>query len=71
MIKIVICEDEKQQQKLLKEYLDKIFYDLSLEYEVNIFNSGEELLKNYPENIDIFLLDIQMDNINGMDVAKK
>lgn len=71
MIKIVICEDEKQQQKLLKEYLDKIFYDLSLEYELNIFSSGEELFNNYPENIDIFLLDIQMDKINGMDVAKK
>lgn len=71
MIKIVICEDVKQQQELLKEFLEKILSDLSCEYELYIFNSGEALFDNYPENVDIFLLDIQMDEINGMDVAKK
>ena len=71
MVKIVICEDEEYQQKLLKNYLKGIFNELSYEYELYIFNSGEELFDNYPESIDIFFLDIQMDKINGMDVAKK
>jgi DNA-binding LytR/AlgR family response regulator len=71
MVKIVICEDVKQQQELLKESLEKILSDLSCEYELYIFNSGEALFDNYPENIDIFFLDIQMDKLNGMDVAKK
>lgn len=71
MFKIAICEDEKYQQKLLENYLKEIFNSLSYEYELYIFNSGEELFDNYPENIDIFFLDIQMDKLNGMDVAKK
>ncbi|WP_270646879.1 LytR/AlgR family response regulator transcription factor [Paeniclostridium hominis] len=38
---------------------------------MNTFNSGEELFNNYPKDIDIFLLDILMDKINGMDTARK
>lgn len=71
MISIAICEDQINQQELLKKYLEKILIEYINSYEILIYNSGEELLSNYPENIDIFLLDIQMNNINGMDVARK
>ncbi|MGL5378584.1 LytR/AlgR family response regulator transcription factor [Clostridium sp.] len=71
MIKIAICEDEKIHQELLTENLKKLFRELSIDYEVYIFDSGEQLLENYPENIDIFLLDIQMDKLSGMDIARK
>lgn len=71
MIKIVICEDEKEQQELLKLYISKIFDGLSIEYELKIFNSGEELLKGYSKATDIILLDIQMGKINGMNTARK
>lgn len=71
MIKIVICEDEDKQQKILKEYVEKILGDHTDSYEILTYQSGEDLLNNYPENVDIFLMDIQMDNITGMDVARK
>lgn len=71
MIKIAIWEDEKIHQELLTENLKKLFRELSIDYEVYIFDSGEQLLENYPENIDIFLLDIQMDKLSGMDIARK
>ncbi|MEG1410157.1 MAG: LytTR family DNA-binding domain-containing protein [Terrisporobacter sp.] len=71
MIKIVICEDEKEQQKLLKSYIDEIFGGLSVEYKLEVFNSGEELIGNYPKDSDVLLLDIQMGEINGMDTARK
>lgn len=71
MIKIAICEDEKIHQELLTENLKKVFKELSIDYEVYIFDSGEQLLENYPENVDIFLLDIQMDELSGMDIAKE
>ena len=71
MIKIVICEDEKEQQDLLKTHINQIFKDLPIKYSLYTFNSGEELLKNYPKNIDIFLIDIQLNEINGMDTARK
>ncbi|MGL5755797.1 MAG: LytR/AlgR family response regulator transcription factor [Paraclostridium sp.] len=71
MIKIVVCEDEKEQQELLKTYIDQIFEGLSVQYKMEVFNSGEELLESYPKDIDILLLDIQMGQINGMDTARK
>lgn len=71
MIKIAICEDEKEQQDLLKTHINQIFKDLPIKYSLDIFNSGEELLKNYPKNIDVFLIDIQLNEINGMDTARK
>ncbi len=71
MINIAICEDEKDQQELLKGYIDKIFKESSIKYTLNIFSSGEELLKNYSKDTDILLLDIQLNEINGMDTARK
>ncbi|MEG2786356.1 MAG: LytTR family DNA-binding domain-containing protein [Romboutsia sp.] len=71
MIKIAICEDEKEQQELLKTYIDQIFKGLSVQSKLEVFNSGEELLESYPKDIDILLLDIQMGQINGMETARK
>ena len=71
MLNIVICEDEIEQQEILKDYLEQILNEINIKYEILIFNSGEELFKNYPDNIDIFLLDIQMYGLNGMEVARK
>lgn len=71
MIKIAICEDEKDQQELLKTYIDQIFEGLSVKYKLEVFNSGEELLESYPKDTDVLLLDIQMGQINGMDTARK
>lgn len=71
MIKIAICEDEEEQQELLRAYIDQIFEGLSVKYKLELFNSGEELLENYPKDTDILLLDIQMGQINGMDTARK
>ncbi len=71
MIKIAICEDEKDQQELLKAHIEKIFKGLSIKYSLDAFNSGEELLENYSKDIDIVFLDIQLNEINGMDTARK
>jgi DNA-binding LytR/AlgR family response regulator len=71
MIKIVICEDEKDQQELLKAHIEKIFKGLSVKYSLDVFNSGEELLENYSKDIDIVFLDIQLNEMNGMDTARK
>ncbi|WP_024620668.1 LytR/AlgR family response regulator transcription factor [Metaclostridioides mangenotii] len=71
MIKIAICEDEKYQQVLLKAHIEQIFKELSVKYSLDVFNSGEELLENYHKDIDIVFLDIQLNEINGMDTARK
>lgn len=71
MFFIVICEDDILQRELVVRYLKQIFNDLELEYELIEFSSGEELLSNYPDKVDILFLDIQMDKLTGMDTARK
>ncbi|GKZ02956.1 LytR/AlgR family response regulator transcription factor [Paraclostridium bifermentans] len=71
MFYIVICEDDVIQKKLLATYLQQIFNELGMEYSLTEFSSGEELLNNYPDKIDILFLDIQMDKLTGMDAARK
>ncbi|QYE99802.1 LytR/AlgR family response regulator transcription factor [Paraclostridium sordellii] len=71
MFYIVICEDEILQRELLANYLRQIFEDLGFEYSLIEFSSGEELLNNYPNKVDVLFLDIQMDTLTGMDAAKK
>nr|WP_312216807.1 LytTR family DNA-binding domain-containing protein [Clostridioides sp.] len=71
MIKIAICEDEKETQLLIEDQLDNILKNINIEYEIQKYSSGEELLDSNLKDIDILLLDIQMGQINGMDTARK
>ncbi|MGL4913177.1 MAG: LytR/AlgR family response regulator transcription factor [Romboutsia sp.] len=68
--RIVICEDEITQRNTLKNFITKAFEDISNQLEVLEYSSGEELLKENPNGVDIYFLDIQMDKITGMEVAK-
>lgn len=61
----------KKQRKLKKDYLTKILTEINISYEILIFNSGEEFFNNYTQDVDIFLLDILMDKLNRMDIARK
>lgn len=71
MYRIVICEDDDLQRQNLKNNIADILNDICSGVEIHTFSSGEEFLKAQVDNIDIFFLDIQMDEINGMDLAKK
>lgn len=71
MLKIAICDDEQP----IREYL-KILTEKCIDSQVNLFCSGEELLKSQTK-YDLILLDISLngdsdaDGINGMEAAKK
>lgn len=69
VLNIAICDDEPIHRRLLIDYLEKVYYDEL--YKVLEFSSGEELIENYPEKLDILLLDIQMRYLNGIETAKK
>ena len=71
MIRIAICEDEKETQSLIENYLHNILKNINIEYEIQKYSLGEELLESNLKEIDILLLDIQMGQINGMDTARK
>ena len=71
MINIGICEDELHYIVNIKDMLGDILSTYSINYKIYEFSSGEELLSNYPKDLDILIMDIQMKIINGMDTARK
>jgi CheY-like chemotaxis protein len=65
-LKILLVEDQFINQKLMKNVLEKGGY------EVIPASDGESALKLLSENkYDIILMDIQMPELNGYEVAKK
>lgn len=72
MINIVICEDELEQRNIIKKYINDIFKGISAKFELLEFESAEEFLLNKIEfkNVDIFILDIKMNGMSGMDLAR-
>lgn len=71
MINIGICDDELHYRSKIKDMLKEILSSYPINYKVYEFSSGEELLNNYPKDLDILIMDIQMKLINGMDTARK
>lgn len=71
MINIGICDDELHYRSEIKDILNEILNSYSINYNIYEFSSGEDLLNNYPKNLDILIMDIQMKIINGMDTARE
>ena len=71
MVNIVICENDKNDQEFVRSKVVDILDDLNIEYEIKIYNSGENLIEEYKRNADIILMDIQMDGIDGMETARE
>lgn len=71
MINIGICDDEIHYRSNIRDMLKEILSSNPIDYNIYEFSSGEELLNNYPKNLDILIMDIQMKMINGMDTARK
>ncbi|MCR1850913.1 LytTR family DNA-binding domain-containing protein [Paeniclostridium sordellii] len=71
MINIVICEDDHLFREVLRKYLEIILKEITNQFKITEFNCGEDLIENYSDNTDIFFLDIEMEKLTGMDVARK
>lgn len=70
MLNIAVCDNEQSQRS---EIIDMIYKTLSLyddNYKIEEFNNGEELLSTKFE-FNIYFLDIKMNNLTGIEAAKK
>ena len=71
--KIAICDDESEQrtklETLVTNWADEREYGCS----IRTFTSAEEFLFEYEEDkaYDILLLDVEMNNISGIELAKR
>ncbi|BDC03366.1 TPA: LytR/AlgR family response regulator transcription factor [Clostridium perfringens] len=69
-LNIIICDDEFLHRLILKEFLITILNEEFLEYDLIEYSSGKDLINNY-NKADLLFLDIQMNELSGMDVARK
>lgn len=73
MFHIAICDDEGyfllREQHLIKKYMDRMGYS----YQIYIFHSGKDILDlgNSVSKFDIIFLDINMEEIDGIETAKR
>lgn len=71
MIRIAVCDDNGIQLELIKEFYDVYINEHPGTIEVDYFSSGNELIESLENNdYDIFILDLVMPGINGIEVAR-
>lgn len=72
MLEIAIIEDQLDVQRDLEKILDKYSIKHGLDITLNKFSSAEEFLENpeYIKSVDMFLLDIYLGEILGIELAK-
>lgn len=72
MINIYICDDEIMILKQISGYVDNLLSGLCVEYQIRTFEKSLELLDDLRnQNVDILLLDIDLPQINGMEIASE
>lgn len=71
MIQILICDDDKHFRRSLKDIVHKTFQLRGLTYKIMEYDCGEALIADqaYLE-ADIIFLDIEMNELNGIETAK-
>ena len=72
-LKIAICDDEKTDIEFTKKIVFSWGQDKNHHILIKEFHSSEAFLFDYQchKDYDILLLDIQMDSINGVELAKE
>ena len=71
-LKIAVCDDNKKDREKLKSILLNYYIANDVELSVDLYADGKELLNHYqkPEDYQIILLDIEMPEISGIQLAE-
>ncbi len=71
MLKIFICDDNHENLNTLQSYIQRLSQECGVATNISAFDNGYDLLDAYTNDVDICFLDIQMNGITGIDVARK
>jgi DNA-binding LytR/AlgR family response regulator len=71
-VKVAVIDDEEIQRETMKSLLENVAQMLNSQISVVEFSSGEEFLFEILDHvdIDILFLDIEMNQVDGLEVAK-
>lgn len=70
MLRVAICDDDAMDRIIVKDLLVSLMYSLNIEFEIEEFSDGNSLL-NSIISFDLLLLDIEMSEMNGIEIARK
>ena len=70
MLEIVVCDDDIADLECAVNMLHKIFTSQKIAYHIEQFASANQMLENI-SNIDIGILDISMEELNGIKLGRK
>ncbi len=69
MLQIAVVDDERNIISEITQKLEQYFSEQSVLYRVHPFENGQDFLA-HEQTFDIIFLDIRLDGLSGMDVAK-
>ena len=73
MLKIAVCDDEEQFRKIVGKYIEVFLTKQFIDFHIDYFQSGVEFagLEEEMSQYDVAFLDISMDKLDGIEVAKR
>lgn len=74
MYRVAICDDEEKQRELVKRTLIGLSIKTNIEFEMELFHSGEQLAAHYERGevpFHILILDVEMGRMNGIQTARR
>lgn len=73
MIKVAICDDEPEWINTAQDIVNNFFKEKSIEFSIETFDNANLILTEMEHNVsfNILILDIEMPDINGFEIAEK
>lgn len=71
MIRIAIVEDEEICAAMLSDYLVRYGEETGRQFDIATYADGEDIVANYHAELDIILMDIELQSMDGMTAARR
>lgn len=73
MFRIALCDDNQAFLEYERELICRFMTERNIEFQCDVFLSGKELIQTDKalEEYDLFILDYDMDGLNGFETARK
>lgn len=73
MIRIAVLDDELMYIERIRQITETCMCQIEMRYEIHAYETGQSVLDDLRKEIyyDVYLLDVQLPDMNGLEVAKR